>query len=124
MEIVRRAFAATERGDWDAWVETLDPEVEWVVPYVDGGTYRERAAVRGWLRQMEQAFEGIQVELVELVERGDRVAERIRTTGGAGSGPAVSQHMNIVFQFRDGLAVRGELFERWGEALAAPDLSA
>ena len=44
VELVHAGLDALNRGDWDAVLELLDPEVEWETTgqFVEGGVYRGR----------------------------------------------------------------------------------
>ena len=50
---IRGAYAAFNRGDFEAAVAPLDPEIEWTEPaqFPGGGTYHGRDAVKGYLSQ-------------------------------------------------------------------------
>jgi ketosteroid isomerase-like protein len=72
---LRAAYAAFNRGDIDAAVRFLDPQIEWVEPteFPRGGTYR---GVEGAKRYLRQSRAGA-AEVISTPERfiwaGDRV---------------------------------------------------
>jgi hypothetical protein len=71
VETVRRLIEAFNRRDFDAMLETSDPEIE-VVTLI-GGTYRGHT---GWRQIIDQAMEevpGFQLVLEDLIDVGDKV---------------------------------------------------
>jgi ketosteroid isomerase-like protein len=122
METVRRLIETFNRRDFDAMLETGDPEIE-VVTLV-GGTYRGHA---GWRQIIDQASEevpGFQLVPEELIEVGDKVVA-VTHWGGTGrtSGIAIPDTLALVYTLRDGLVVRQESFRNKAEALEALGLS-
>jgi ketosteroid isomerase-like protein len=49
VEVVRAGFEAYNRGDVDALLGLLDPQVEWTDQFVEGGTFRGREGVHEFL---------------------------------------------------------------------------
>ncbi len=55
---LRAAYAAFNRGDIEATVEQLDPQIEWIEPseFPGGGTYHGRDEVKRYLTQSFAAW--------------------------------------------------------------------
>src|SRR5262245_25926097 len=93
VEIVWRALEAWGRGDRQAVVDLLDPEVEWSMPanIPDAGIYRGRDEVVQRLEEFLDAWEDLAVTVEELVDAGDRVVAFVRYSGrGRESGIEIS----------------------------------
>jgi ketosteroid isomerase-like protein len=119
MAIVRRLLEAVNRRDFDAMLETGDPEIEIVTLMT--GTYRGHAGWRQLVEQMAEEVSGFQFVPEDLIDVGqDRVVAVTRWVGtGRTSGIALSQTIGLVYTFRDGLVVRQESFRNRAEALKA-----
>ena len=101
-EIIRRAYDAFNRGDFDEAVKHVHPDVE-----ISGTleSLKGRDALRKWLEP--DMFESQRFEVKEVTVRGDVVLAHITTTGrGAGSGIEFTQEAFNVFWFSDGEIVR------------------
>src|SRR5512132_3489668 len=59
VEIVRKVIDAVNRGDMDAWLGFLSPEVVWESLPLPGfrDTYRGRAEAREWIELLLEVFE-------------------------------------------------------------------
>jgi uncharacterized protein len=113
VELVQGAYAAFNRGDRSALLETLDPDVEWLPmrAMVEGGGYRGREAVAELFNQ-DGVLQDLDVEPEDLAPLGDdRVLARVRLRGrGRGSGVEVDQRLADLWTIRDGLVTRFEVF--------------
>jgi ketosteroid isomerase-like protein len=122
-----RAFiAAYNRRDFDAAVESFDPEIEWVLPARQSSdSCRGPAEIRRFWEGLDETFEELRLEPQEFVDGGDRVATRLRYYGrGKGSGAEVEGELyHQLATFRGGRMVRIEYFAEWSEALEAAGLS-
>jgi ketosteroid isomerase-like protein len=122
VETVRRLIEAFNRRDFDAMLETSDPEIE-VVTLI-GGTYRGHT---GWRQIIDQAMEevpGFQLVLEELIDVGDKVVA-VTHWGGTGrtSGIAIPDTLGLVYTLREGLVIRQESFRNKAESLEAVGMS-
>jgi ketosteroid isomerase-like protein len=56
--VLRAAYAAFNRGDFDSAVAPLDPQIDWVEPteFPGGGTYHGREAVKDYLKQSRDSW--------------------------------------------------------------------
>lgn len=123
VELTRRGFEAFNRGDMDAVVKILHPEVEVHASgdVGEAGTYHGRDGFLHWNRVWMDAWEEFSVELEEIEELDDRnVLVHVHQTGrGRGSGVEVSQRIVYLFTVRDGLAARVHLYADRDSAVAA-----
>jgi ketosteroid isomerase-like protein len=125
VEIVRAGFDALTRGDWEAVLPLLDPEVEWETTgqFVGGGTYRGRDGVREFLETLGREFEEFRSEARGFKEAGDLVVVETRSTGiGNRSGAPVEVDFTIVVHIRDGQIRRLRNFMSRSDALEAAGL--
>jgi ketosteroid isomerase-like protein len=129
VELARKAIDALNRGDLDAWLAFLSPDVVWeALPGVPGlgELYRGRAEVRDWIEQLfELAEGGIHTEIEQLTDLGDdRVFLAIVLTArGRGSGVPFEMPNWEVIWFAEGLVTRRQIFWTRDEALEAAGLS-
>jgi ketosteroid isomerase-like protein len=118
-----RAFIeAYNRRDFDAAVESFDPEIDWVLPaHQSSDSGRGPDEVRRFWEGLDETFEELRLEPQEFVDDGDQVATRLRYYGrGKGSGIVVEGELyHQVVTFRDGRMVRIEYFTDWDQALEA-----
>ena len=124
-EALSRGLRAVRAGRLPFGDALYDPDVEWVehrgVPGGGefGGFDQVRQGFRGWL----SSWERYRLELIELLERGDRYFTAVRGSGrGAISGAYAEDLFFQVWTFRDGRVVRIENFGERDEALAAAGL--
>jgi ketosteroid isomerase-like protein len=105
-DVVRRAWAATSRVDWDGMLEELHPEVV-AVPFgaaLEGRAYRGKEELMGWLRdEILVSWEFFQV----IPETFQRVGERLLVTGrwkarGIESGVELDIPASWIVEVRDG----------------------
>jgi hypothetical protein len=69
VEIVRRAYDAFNRGDFDMLAsEFYDPQVEWQTEDPDASTHRGREAVRRYFDQWVESFEGLHADVEEYID--------------------------------------------------------
>ncbi len=123
-DFVREWTAAWNRGDFEAMIENVDRDFEWVVarenpdPTAPRGLDEVGSYLRDWLDTMPD----LQVEIVEAQEVGDKVLSVLKMKGtGTGSGATTEVVMAMITTFRDGVPVRTEEFLDLGEARAALD---
>jgi ketosteroid isomerase-like protein len=119
------AFEQFAQGDFRSVTHLYDPAVEWVehrgVPGGGefGGFDQVRQGFRGWL----SSWERYRLELIELLESGDRYFAAVRGSGrGALSGAYAEDLFFQVWTFRGGAVVRIDNFGERNEALAAAGL--
>jgi ketosteroid isomerase-like protein len=121
-------IAAYNRRDFDAAMESFDPDIEWVLPPLQrSDSCRGPEEIKRFWHGLDETFDELRLDPQESVDAGDRVATRLRFYGrGKGSGAELDTEMyHQVTTFRDGTIVRIEYFTTWGDALEAatrPDL--
>jgi ketosteroid isomerase-like protein len=109
METLRRAIECFNRGEFDAAVESVHPDVE---VFGVGGRppFRGRSAVRQWLEP--DAFDEQAWEPLELRASGEKVLAKLHVKArGAGSGIEIEVDFWSVWTFdEDGLVTRVDSF--------------
>jgi len=131
MEIVRQAYDAWNRGDFDQMLEFADPEIEFRpasvsgvarIPGVDPVYHRPEGVRRFWETFIDP-WEQITVEVEELRDGGDCVVAIARFRAVARDGLKVDLPSMHVLTFRGSRVIRFEVFADRVEALEAAGLS-
>jgi ketosteroid isomerase-like protein len=119
------------------WLEAFNQEgVEAILPYFsddaelfdpdlpDGGRYRGREAIRGFLEQVLEGFEAVEVRDWELLPAGeDRVVGLLHTYLRGRDGIEVEIRDAHLVTFREGKIAHWRLYLDRGEALADAGLA-
>ena len=119
---VRAFIAAYNRRDFDAAVESFDPEIEWVLPERQSSdSCRGPDEIRRFWEGLDNTFEELRLDPQEFVDAGDRIATRLLySMRGKESGLNIEGELyHQVATFRAGRIVRMEYFAEWSEALDA-----
>ncbi len=91
VEIVRKVLDAVNRGDMDAWLGFLSPEVVWeslpLVGFRD--VYRVRAEARECIEQLLEDFEEVHLEIEEITALSDNRVLIVSRARGRGRGSGV-----------------------------------
>jgi ketosteroid isomerase-like protein len=122
LRLVREGFAAMERGDVEAMVELVDPEVEFVNPdyALEAGTRHGPSGYRTALEATLDIFEDFKFNLDEIVDLEDRIVVTGRFVARSkGSGVPIDQPFGHVFTVRDSKLLRHEWYRTPAEAYAA-----
>jgi uncharacterized protein len=125
VEIVRRAIEAYERDGLDGSLAYYDPEVEWTSTgaYIEPATYRGHEGVRRYLGMMEEEFDDLRIEPLELIDADEQVISSVRISGrGKASGAPVALTLISVGSLRDGLIYRMQNYPDKAAALEAAGL--
>ena len=118
IETLRRGYEAGSRGDWDAVLAAMHPNVVWKT--VRSGTYHGHEEVRRFFADMTTAFEEVAFEPEEFFERGDQIVVFLRQRARpSGAGAVIENRVGNLWTMRDGKAVRCETFPRRKDALEA-----
>ncbi len=126
VEVARKLFDAFNRGDLDAWLGFLSPEVVWeslpLVGFRD--VYRGRVEAREWLEQLTEVFEEAHLEIEQITAlNDDRVLNELTQIGrGRGSGLNGEQRGWAILWFAKGLITRRQPFWTRDAALEAAGL--
>jgi ketosteroid isomerase-like protein len=120
VEVVRRIARAFNKGDVDAIVAELDPNVEWEeqpIPGIDP-VYHGHEGVRRWAEGQELG--ALQVHVEGFTDAGDAVIASTRISGaGQSSEVEVQMHVQIVVTFREGKVARRQVCQTRQQAVAA-----
>jgi ketosteroid isomerase-like protein len=123
VRIVRRAFAAYQREDYEALLELADPEMAMlgtVGGLTEGDVTRGTDKIRSALTDDDATWDSLEFELERIVDAGEKVVvfqKELRR--GAVSGIVVEAHTAVVFEFRDGRIVSMQGYMDQDEALRA-----
>jgi len=123
-EVVRRSYEAFRRRDLDAFLDCIDPEVEFssLVLEVEG-VYRGHEGARSWWNGVLGVFPDWMPEVADAREIGAQVLVRTRAEGsGTGSGVALQRDFWQVAEVRDGRITSWAFFRTQEEALEAAGL--
>ncbi|HEX2359643.1 MAG TPA: nuclear transport factor 2 family protein [Solirubrobacterales bacterium] len=129
MALARKAIAAINRGDFDALLAFLSPEVVWeALEGVSGigELYRGRAEVREWIALMMEDMEAgsIHAEIEQMADSGDDrvLIGLVLTARRRGSGAPFEYRTWQIVWFADGLIIRRQVFWTRAEALKTAGL--
>jgi ketosteroid isomerase-like protein len=124
VDTFRRNNEAVSRGDIEAFLVALDPDIEFIPRRAAvQGVYRGHEGMRKFVAENAESFDLYQVSHQEFRDLGDRFLAfgtvRVR---GKESGAEVTTPTAMVATFRDGKMVRVEDFGETSEALKAVGL--
>jgi ketosteroid isomerase-like protein len=119
---IQRLFELFNEGRIDDGRELLDPEIEWLEPpetigrNVVTGPDAALAALNNWNEQ----FDSLRAETTELREEDNRVLHAMQQFARArGSEIEIAGELYMVWWFREGKAVRMEMYNTREQAEAA-----
>ncbi len=122
VEIVREAWDAYSRGNYDRLARLHGPDI--VVVTLEDGTLAGNEDVLANYRRWNEAWESAETSLEEVIGRGDRVFVTVRFRGrGRASGIEIETSFHEVYTLRDGKVLRIHEYEHRAEALDAARLS-
>jgi ketosteroid isomerase-like protein len=123
LETVRAGYEAMNRGDWNAVLALMHPDIELKTTLF--GTHVGHGEIRRVVEDQLSPFEEVIFEPFDFFERGDQVVVfvliRYRLRRSSVAPPAV--RVGTVWTMRDGKAIRCETFPRREQALEAAGLS-
>jgi ketosteroid isomerase-like protein len=121
LEVSKSAWAALGRADLDAFLEVIDPDIEFhsLVAEAEGRTYRGYDGVREWWGTVRAALGGLRFDVEDFtaLDHG-LVLTRLVSTGTVAD-VEVRQMMWNLSQIRDGKAIWWSVFRSEEEALEA-----
>jgi ketosteroid isomerase-like protein len=129
VESFRRGLEAGNRGDIEALLEELDPEIEWhsALHALLGGeqtVFRGHDGVREMIRDLNEAFDQIHIEMSEIRDQGDGLVAIGRTrTRGKASGAETETPLAMVTEVKNGKTISIRAYLDPNEALDAAGLS-
>ena len=125
VDLVRRAtedFLATGSLDFRILVEQVEIRDHDIL---DGQEYSGRPGFLRWLQDWGEAWGQWRVEPIEYLDAGDKVVLVFRMIArGRGSGLELDRLDALVYEFRDGKAIRLDYFNSREQGLAAAGLPA
>jgi ketosteroid isomerase-like protein len=125
-DLIMRGFERWNRGDIDATLDLIHPDVEWVtggiIPDADP-VYRGHAGVRRFFADFMGAFEAISIEPLDHREAGDEVVMKVRFQARGREGVTADLEVGQHYILHDGKLARFEAYASWEEALAAAGLT-
>jgi len=123
LEIVQRGFDAFNETGVEGILPFIDPAFEATTPpnlASEPDTYRGHDGIRRWFDSFDEVMEEIRWDAHGYQQVGDQVVvEFTLRARGKTTGLDFGQEAVMVWSLRDGKAIRVELFETLGEALAA-----
>jgi uncharacterized protein len=127
-QLLESSYAALARGDLEAALRYVDPEAEIATSgaFLDQGVvYRGHEGAREFFAMVDEAFDELAYELLELEEvDDDRVLAIVRLRGrGKGSGLEVDRKGAHLWTLRGDTAIRMEGFADPDTARAAAGLT-
>jgi ketosteroid isomerase-like protein len=125
LEIVQRWFKAFNERGVEGLIPFIDPDFEATTPpdlASEPDTYRGPDGIRRWFDSFIEVMDEIRWDAREFHEAGDRVVvEFTLKARGKTTGLAFGQDAVMVWELRDGKAVRVDLYPTLDEALAAAE---
>jgi ketosteroid isomerase-like protein len=127
VEVVLKTAEAFNRRGTGAFLQFLDPEVEWhdLADAPDAGVHHGHQGVLEAVDRWLSAFgENYRIEPVEFIDGGNEIVAFARHSVQAAEGEAdVHQEVASVWTIRGHLVVRVRFFSKREQALEAVDLS-
>jgi ketosteroid isomerase-like protein len=128
VEVVKVAYEAFARGGLDRFMEHFSEDVDYraVVGAIDDvGPIHGKDALRAFLQDWIDTFDGFRMELVELIDAGEDTVVALERFGGRAKLSGVETHQIIgdVFIVRNGKIARGREYLTREQALEAAGLS-
>ena len=114
------AYAAFNRGDIEAAVQSLDPQIDWSEPaeFPGGGTYHGREAVKRYLTQSRAAWAEASSEPERFITSGNRIVVFVHARVRAkDSNQWQDVWLADVYTISNGKAIRMRAFADRQEAL-------
>jgi ketosteroid isomerase-like protein len=130
VDVVLELHAAVTRRDLDGVLSLAHPEVEYRSAIQqamegEGSVFRGLEGIRRWFGELQDLYEYIESDVIEVHDFGERVAIAFVVRGrGAGSGIVLEQPLAQVVTVRGGKIVEVCDFFSLEEALAAASPSA
>jgi ketosteroid isomerase-like protein len=126
-ELANAAADTLNRDDIEAFLELMDPDVEFrsLIAEADGDTYRGHEGVRRWWQSVRSAFQTVEWDFreIDVGATGTRGVAKIQISGTM-SGVDVRQTMWQAVETRGGKAVWWRFFRDEKEAREVAGLPA
>jgi ketosteroid isomerase-like protein len=125
VEILKDAYVALSGGDLEAFIELLDPDVEYDASRrtFDAAVYRGPESVREGLSLITEQWETLRLQPQDFIVVGDDIVVPVRLVGvGKQSGVETTANAAHVWTFRNRKIIRQTTFQTLAEALDAVGL--
>jgi ketosteroid isomerase-like protein len=114
--VVEALFGSIGRGDPEAALELVHPEVTWIPTVWSGsGAKRGREGVRSWLAQFGPRLEALSIDLAEVEQTSGWVVALGTVRDDRNEAPFTTR-VGWTFAVEDGLIIEGRAHESWEEA--------
>ena len=126
VELLKRGVEAFNRGDMDAMLALMDPDVEFLTAGLFPGVSAVYRGHDGWVafwRDFRDTWESLSVEANEFHDAGDRVVLLLTFDARGRNGLEVHRKFANVWTIRDGVGVRIQSYGEWSAALESVGLS-
>jgi ketosteroid isomerase-like protein len=126
VDAVRRSLEGWNRGDIDAWLGSLRPDLEFRTSGVFPGTdavYRGEAKLRRFWTSFREPWESLQIHVDRVRQVDEDVLVLATFEAHAREGMSVKREVAWVWHFVDDLAGHVDAYGTWAEALEAAGLS-
>jgi ketosteroid isomerase-like protein len=125
LDIVQRGFEAFNESGVEGIIPLIHPDFEATTPpnlASEPDTYRGPDGIRRWFDSFDEVMDEIRWEPHGFHEAGDKVVvEFTLRARGKITGLAFGQNAVMVWDLRDGKAIRVELFQTMEEAMTAAE---
>ena len=120
-DLLHEAADALNRGDLEAYLALIDPEVEFtsLIAEAEGETFHGHEGVRHWWRDIRGAFDEARWEFVDIHQLGEEKAVSYMRITGVLSGVPVEQAMWQSIVMRNGRGIWWRFFRSEEEAREA-----
>jgi ketosteroid isomerase-like protein len=123
VERLRRAFDAFASGDLGTVFGFIDPEFEINDRVIGSPSARGADALIANAAEVREAVGDVSWEPREIVDLGDRALAKVHITGaGQHTSLPIDGDVGHIYTFRDGKAVKLDIFRTWEEARGAAGL--
>jgi ketosteroid isomerase-like protein len=123
VEIVERGFAAFNENGIDGILPFVHPDFEATTPpelATEPQTYRGHDGIRRWFDSFDEVMDEIRWDARDFREVGDRVlVEFTLRARGQTTGLDFGQDAVMVWELRDGLAIRLSVYPTLDQAISA-----
>jgi ketosteroid isomerase-like protein len=127
-QLVRRAFEALNRGDFDAALSMWAPDVVIELPplgsfVLEGGPLVGHEAVRKFSEDLTESFEDFEFESADFHDLGSGVTFGVLVQRGRphGSDAVVESRLGVVAIWRDGRIARARMYQEVDQARAVAE---
>ena len=124
VELYRRGIEAFNQRDLEAFLALADPDVVGIsrVLAIEAESYRGHDGTREWWKDLLGVFPDFTIEVVWVRDAGDLTVSELRNSVHGEGSAALAELVWQVSEWRDGRAVRWQMYESEQDALEAAGL--